>query len=275
MKIYPVVLTIAGSDSGGGAGIQADLKTMSALGAFGTSALTAVTAQNTLGVHALYSIAPPLLAAQIDAVMSDFPVKAVKTGMIGQADAVLVIAALLAKYNPPHLVVDPVMVATSGNILMDNATVARMKKELFPLACLVTPNLNEAAVLSGCPVHTMDDMLIAAKRIALLGCRAVLVKGGHRFDNEMTDVLWMEDTQQSYVFSSKRIETRNLHGTGCSLSAAIATLLALGASLPQAVELAKEYITSAIEAGKDIQTGQGNGAINHFFDPVKLRIITE
>jgi hydroxymethylpyrimidine/phosphomethylpyrimidine kinase len=271
MDTYPVILTIAGSDSGGGAGIQADLKTMSALGAFGTSAITAVTVQNTLGVKAIHSVPLDILKAQIDAVLTDFTVRAVKIGMVDNLDVVSVIVNAIKEYKPPYVVVDPVMVATSGDILIHDNAIDKMKKDLFPVADIITPNISEASILLGRVINNVDEMLLAAKLLSLsFGCKSALVKGGHLEGLDMTDVLWIADEEKIYTFSSEHITTRNLHGTGCSLSSAIATFLAFGEPITQAVQHAKEYVSSAIKAGKDVVVGQGNGPINHFFDPKKL-----
>ena len=273
MQTYPVVLTIAGSDSGGGAGIQADLKTISALGAFGTSAITAITVQNTLGVRAIHSVPFDILEGQIDAVMSDFDVKAIKVGMINHPEVPAIIARAIMKYKPMHVVVDPVMVASSGDALIQEHAIEQLKTKLFPFADIITPNLNEASILLGKMITNPQDMKEAAKSIASLGCKSVLVKGGHLSENEMTDVLWIKEEEKAYYFSSPKINTKNLHGTGCSLSSAIATFLAFEEPLIMAVQHAKEYITQAIEAGKDVKIGHGNGAVNHFFNPQKLKII--
>jgi len=273
MRTYPIILTIAGSDSGGCAGIQADIKTISALGAFATSAITAVTAQNTMGVTAIHTVPFDMLEAQIDAVMSDFKVKAVKIGMINHPKIASVITQAILKYKPPYVVVDPVMVATSGDMLTHHHAIEKMKKELFPLANIITPNLQEASILLGYTIDNVDKMASAAKKLTTLKCKSALIKGGHLSDSDMTDVLWIAGEENVHIFSSKRIETNNLHGTGCSLSSAIATFLAFGETVPEAVRLAKEYVTSAIEAGKDINIGNGNGAVNHFFSPKKLKII--
>ena len=273
MKTYPVVLTIAGSDCGGGAGIQADIKTMSALGVFATSVVTAVTVQNTMGVNGIHDIPCNIVADQIEAVLSDFPVKAIKIGMINQPDLVDVIADAIKKYQIDTVVLDPVMVATSGSKLMQNATVEKLKKELIPLSTIVTPNLYEASVLLGYEVKNVNEMASAAQALGNLGCKSVLIKGGHLRKSKMTDVLWTHDNAEVRTFSMSKIRTKNLHGTGCTLSSAIAVVLALGESIPQAVELAKIYVTFAIEMGKNIQIGQGNGAVNHFAAPKQLRII--
>jgi len=275
MKTYPIVLTIAGSDSGGGAGIQADIKTMSALGAFATSAITAVTAQNTMGVGAIHTVPFDILEAQIDAVMSDFEVNAVKIGMINHPKTVSVIVKAISKYKPPFVVLDPVMIATSGDLLTHQRAVERIKNEIFPLSTIITPNLYEASVLLGYTIDNVENMKSAAKKLTSFKCKSALVKGGHLLDSDMTDILWVEEKQKAYTFSSKRVETNNLHGTGCSLSSAIAVFLALGETIPNAVRLAKKYITSAIDAGNDIKTGNGKGAVNHFFNPKKLKIINK
>jgi hydroxymethylpyrimidine/phosphomethylpyrimidine kinase len=275
MKTYSVVLTIAGSDSGGGAGIQADLKTISALGAYGTSAITAVTVQNTLGVKAIHSIPFDILEAQIDAVMSDFSVTAIKVGMIDQPEVVAVIVNAILKYKPSYVVVDPVMISTNGDILIHDYAIEEMKKKLFPYADIITPNLGEASILLGRMVNNITEMELAAKMLCTsFGCRSALVKGGHLHGAEMTDTLWIAKENKSYTFSSKKINTKNLHGTGCSLSSAIATFLAFGESIPQAVQYAKDYITLAIKSGKNITIGHGNGPVNHFFKPQKIKIIT-
>jgi hydroxymethylpyrimidine/phosphomethylpyrimidine kinase len=273
-ETYPVVLTIAGSDSGGGAGIQADLKTISALGAFGTSAITAVTAQNTLGIKAVHSIPLDILEGQIDAVMNDFPVKAIKIGMVDQPEVVSVIVNAILRHKPPHVVVDPVMIATSGDILIHDYAIEKMKKELFCCADIITPNLSEASILLGRMINNIKEMELAARSLSSsFGCKSVLIKGGHLQSSTMTDVLWTVQEEKTYTFSSKKVDTKNLHGTGCSLSSAIATFLAFGESIPQAVQHAKDYITSAIEAGKDIEIGQGHGPVNHFYEPKKLKTV--
>jgi len=273
MKTYPVVLTIAGSDSGGGAGIQADIKTMSALGAFAASAITAVTVQNTLGVSGIHDVPCEVVEAQIEAVLSDFPVKALKIGMINQVDLVDAIARAVKKYSIKNVVLDPVMVATSGDKLMQNSTIEKLKKELFPLSTIITPNLYEAGILLNKKIVSIEEMIRAAKKLCSLGCQSALVKGGHLDKTEMTDVLYDAQEDRIYIYSARQVQTKNLHGTGCTLSSAIASFLAFGEPLPKAVQLAKDYISAAIKAGKDIEIGKGNGAVNHFFNPVKLQII--
>jgi len=260
-----VVLTIAGSDSGGGAGIQADIKTISALGGFATSAITAITAQNTMGVSGIYDIPCNIVAEQIEAVLSDFSVKAVKIGMLNQPDLVEVIASTIKKYQIDNVVLDPVMVATSGDKLMQDSVIEKLKTELFPLSTVITPNLYEASVLLNKKIVSIEEMKIAVKELCGFGCKSALVKGGHLENNTMTDVLYFAPKDEFYTFSAPCIETKNLHGTGCTLSSAIAAFLAFDHSLSQAVQLAKEYISAAIEAGKDKRLGKGNGPVEHFF----------
>lgn len=252
-------LTIAGSDSGGGAGIQADLKTFSALGVFGTSALTAITAQNTLGVTAVFELPPELVAAQIDAVLSDIGADAVKTGMIANAEIIRVVAAKIREHGVTALVVDPVMVATSGDRLLREDAVTALKSDLLPLATVVTPNLPEAAVLVGREITTLDDMRDAARAIVGLGARSVVVKGGH-LDGDAIDVFF--DGNAFAELPSKRINTTSTHGTGCTLASAIAALLARGEPLPAAVSAAKAYVTAAIE--RSYPLGHGHGPVHHF-----------
>nr|7R8Y_A Chain A, Phosphomethylpyrimidine Kinase [synthetic construct]7R8Y_B Chain B, Phosphomethylpyrimidine Kinase [synthetic construct] len=258
--MMPVALTIAGSDSGGGAGIQADLKTFSALGVYGMSVITAVTAQNTLGVQGVHDIPPELVAAQIDAVFEDLRVDAVKTGMLSNAEIVEAVAEALRRYGVRPLVVDPVMVAKSGDPLLAPDAVEALKERLFPLATIITPNLPEAEVLLGRPIRTEEEMEEAARRLLALGPKAVLLKGGHLEGEEAVDLL--ADGEGIHRFSAPRVQTRNTHGTGCTLSAAIAAHLARGHDLPEAVREAKAYLTGAIKAAPSI--GHGHGPVNHF-----------
>lgn len=266
---YPVVLTIAGSDSGGGAGIQADLKTFSALGCFGTSAITAVTVQNTLGVSAIHSIPPEIVAGQIKAVLDDIKPDAIKIGMVHSAELAVAIASVLKDYAAIPVIFDPVMVATSGDKLIENGTIDCLKQVLFPLAVLVTPNLDEAVLLAEMPINNVEDMKIAADRIFSFGCEAVLVKGGHLKGKQLFDV-YLDKSGQKQIFESEAIDTNNTHGTGCSLSSAIAAFTARKLDLIPAIAEAKIYIHQAIESGKDVKTGEGNGPLNHFFNPEKL-----
>jgi hydroxymethylpyrimidine/phosphomethylpyrimidine kinase len=254
----PKALTIAGSDSGGGAGIQADLKTFAAFRVFGMSVLTAVTAQNSVGVHGVHNVPPEFVARQIDAVLSDFGADAVKIGMLSTAGIVSAVADRLRAHAAENIVLDPVMIAKSGDLLLQPDARAALAKELLPLAMVVTPNLHEASALAGMPVETEEDMEEAARRIALLGPRSVLVKGGHLKD-VATDLLW--DGRELVRFPGPRLESTSTHGTGCTLSSAIAAGLARGSSLRDAVHEAKAYVTEAIRAG--FQAGHGVGALWH------------
>ncbi len=261
-------LTIAGSDSGGGAGIQADLKTFHSFGVFGTSAIAALTAQNTRGVVAIHDVPASFVAAQIDAVLSDIPVAAAKTGMLSRPDTVEAVADRLRAHSLRALVVDPVMVAKSGARLLSEDAVTALRRALLPLALLVTPNAAEAQVLAGGPpVRTRADMEDAARRIADLGPRAVLLKGGHLAiePGVALDLLHLRDTGESIEFRAPRQDPRHTHGTGCTLSAAIAAGLALGKPLPEAVAIAKDFLTRALAAG--IAPGSGHGCPDHRVRP--------
>ena len=255
------LLTIAGSDSSGGAGIQADLKTFAALGTYGMSVITAVTAQNTCGVTMVQNIDLKVVEAQITAVFDDIRVDAVKIGMLSDKEIIKIIAQKLRFYQPPIIVVDPVMVSKSGFQLLAPDACETLIKELLPLATLVTPNLPEATVIVGYEVSNKDDMLKAAKDIITLGAKNVLMKGGHL--QESADVL-LYDGREATWFTGERINTKNTHGTGCTLSSALAANLALGLSLPEAVRKSKEYITIAINNALNI--GSGCGPTHHFFD---------
>ena len=254
-------LTIAGSDCSGGAGIQADLKTMTMNGVFGMSAVTALTAQNTTGVTGISEVSPDFLRQQIDMVFQDIRPDAVKIGMVSSAGLIEAIAERLSAYQAENIVVDPVMVATSGSSLIETDAVATMKEKLLPLATLVTPNIPEAEVLSGLTVRNEEDMLAAAKAISESHGCAVLVKGGHSI-NDANDLLYSQG--QARWFYGKRIDNPNTHGTGCTLSSAIASNLAKGFSLEESVRRAKEYISGALQAMLDL--GKGRGPMNHAFD---------
>ncbi|WP_298816757.1 bifunctional hydroxymethylpyrimidine kinase/phosphomethylpyrimidine kinase [Chloroflexus sp.] len=255
----PRCLTIAGSDSGGGAGIQADLKTFSALGGYGMSVLTAITAQNTVGVQAVFELPATLVAQQIDSVVTDIGVDAVKTGMLANAEIIAVVAEKARLYRWPHLVVDPVMVAKSGDPLLRSDARAALISLLFPLATVVTPNLPEARALTGLEITTIGEMEQAARAIHAMGPRWIVVKGGH-LEGDSVDVLF--DGERFSYFSSPRIETRHTHGTGCTFASAIAVGLARGLSVPEAVQQAKEYITTALRHAPGL--GQGHGPVHHF-----------
>ncbi|BCO27006.1 hydroxymethylpyrimidine/phosphomethylpyrimidine kinase [Rhodoferax lithotrophicus] len=268
---YPRVLSIAGSDSGGGAGIQADLKTFSALGCFGMTAITALTAQNTCGVRAIHAVPPEMLRDQMDAVLEDIGADAVKVGMLHAPDIVRTVAQAIDRHQLQRVVFDPVMVATSGAKLIDDPAIAVLVTELFPRATLITPNLDEAALLVGRPLHTPQDMALAAAELLACGARAVLLKGGHLAGEVVTDLLLMPGREPLWMHAP-RIHTANTHGTGCTLSSAIAAYLALGASLPDAVQQAREFVRQALQAGASVQTGQGSGPLNHGFAPLPMRL---
>lgn len=255
-----IALTIAGSDSGGGAGIQADLKTFHRFGVFGTSVITAVTAQNTRGVTAWRAMPPELVRDQIDAVAEDLRPRAVKSGMLGDTQVVATVADGLARHRFDAYVLDPVMVATSGDLLLERDAVDAIRTMLLPLATLVTPNLDEAAVLLENPVRTIEDMADTARALVGAGAKAALIKGGHLPGTEVVDVLY--DGSSVREFRRPRIETRNLHGTGCTLSAAIASGLALDRDLTAAVSDALEFVHRAIASAPGL--GSGHGPLNHW-----------
>ena len=269
---YVRVLSIAGSDSGGGAGIQADLKTFAALGCFGMTAITAITAQNTQGVRAIHGIPPDMLRAQIDAVVEDIGVDAVKIGMLHSPEVAQVVADAVRRHRLPHVVLDPVMVATSGDRLMADATVQVLVRELFPLAEVITPNLDEAALLLGHAIEGAGALDAAARELLALGAPAVLLKGGHLAGDTVIDVL-IDAAGQTTRLQAPRIATPNGHGTGCTLSSAIAAHLALGLPLAEAASAARSYILGAIAAGAAVRTGHGAGPLNHGYAPVAQRIL--
>ena len=259
----PIALTIAGSDSSGGAGIQADLKTFAALGVYGASAITALTAQNTRGVSGIYPVPAAFVAAQIDAVFGDLDVKAVKIGMVAQLASIEAIAAALARWSPAPVVLDPVMVATSGDRLLSPDAVAGLRAKLIPRAALLTPNLPEAAALLDEPVASGEAAIAdQGRRLLALGCPAVLIKGGHGQGPESID--YLVTASGAIALPAPRIATDNTHGTGCSLSSAIAALLAKGEALEAAVRQAKAWISAAIAAADRLKVGHGHGPIHHF-----------
>ena len=272
MNRYPTILTIAGSDSSGGAGIQADLKTFSALGGYGLSAITALTAQNTRGVRAILPVPADFLKEQLLAVLEDITIDAVKIGMIGTVENALVIADIITHFKPGFVVIDPVMASSSGTKLIQDEMISVLWENLFPLADLITPNIDEAGMLLSMKINSVEDMKEAAAEMVGKGCRAVLLKGGHMVSEQLFDVL-AQIEQEPLIFESFYIASDNLHGTGCTLSSAIAAFMAKGNSLPESIIFAKEYISQAIEAGKDAKTGKGNGPLNHFFDPVPLQTL--
>jgi hydroxymethylpyrimidine/phosphomethylpyrimidine kinase len=258
-----IAVTIAGSDSGGGAGIQADIKTFSALGVYGASVITALTAQNTRGVQGILDVPPEFIARQMHSVFSDLSVGAVKIGMLSQPAVIEAVAAGLDRYRVTNVVLDPVMVAASGDRLLASDAIDGLRRLLIPRALVVTPNLPEAAAILDEPMaRDESDMRRQGERIAALGAQAVLVKGGHAEGAESVDILVSASGVQR--FAAPRIETRNTHGTGCTLSSAIAAELAKGASLTDAVTAAKAYISAAIAASHGIDIGEGHGPVHHF-----------
>jgi hydroxymethylpyrimidine/phosphomethylpyrimidine kinase len=264
---YLRVLTIAGSDSGGGAGIQADLKTIASLGCYGMTAITAITAQNTLGVTAIHGIPPEILKAQLQAVLDDIGVDAVKIGMLHSPEIVEVVAWAIDHYKLDNVVLDPVMVATSGDTLVGQDTVKVLVRELFGRAVVVTPNLDEAALLLGHSIGSIAALDQAALDLLSLGARNALLKGGHLAGDDLVDVLAQPNLALTHL-QSKRIDSRNVHGTGCTLSSAIACFLALGLDLPDAVGQARDYILRAIAKGANVRTGHGHGPLNHGHAPI-------
>ena len=259
----PIALTIAGSDSSGGAGIQADLKSFAAFGVYGASVITALTAQNTQGVRGIHPVPSDFVTAQLEAVFDDLDVLAVKIGMVAQPATIEAIAAGLSRWKPKHVVLDPVMVATSGDRLLSEQAIERLRSDLFPLATLITPNLLEAAALLEENVAANEAAIAAqGRRLLALGARAVLIKGGHGQGSESIDYLFTADDVMA--FPAPRIPTKNTHGTGCSLSSAIAANLAKGEPLEQAVGHAKTWISAAIAAADSLGVGKGHGPIHHF-----------
>ncbi|WP_313614982.1 bifunctional hydroxymethylpyrimidine kinase/phosphomethylpyrimidine kinase [Agrobacterium sp.] len=257
-----IALTIAGSDSGGGAGIQADIKTFSALGTYAASVLTAITAQNTKGVTAVEDISVPIIVAQMDAVFSDLDVNAVKIGMVSRSQTIQAIAERLQHYQR-KVVLDPVMVATSGDRLLQQDAIETLREVLLPLASIVTPNLPEAALLTGLPIATdQAGKARQAESILKAGASAVLIKGGHGSGPESTDILF--DGNEMHAFTAPRIATTNDHGTGCTLAAAVTAHIAKGHSLTEAVQLSKDYLQKALIASASLSVGHGRGPVHHF-----------
>lgn len=267
MRTYYPTLTIAGSDSSGGAGIQADIKTMSAIGCYAMSAITSITAQNTTGVRSIMPVSPEVVADQIDMVMTDIPPLAIKVGMLCNAEVASAVAERLEHYRPQNLIVDPVMVSTSGSMLLEKDAVEVLTKRIFPLAELVTPNQMETKALTG-----SSDTAEQIESLRRLGCRNILIKGGDTDRTDIkVDILHLSATGETIELKADAIDTKNSHGTGCTLSSAIASYLALGYQLKEAVSMAKLYVTHALEAGSWITTGRGHGPVNHFFSPRRLK----
>ncbi|MES2878017.1 MAG: bifunctional hydroxymethylpyrimidine kinase/phosphomethylpyrimidine kinase [Pseudomonadota bacterium] len=268
---YPRVLSIAGSDSGGGAGIQADLKTFSALGCYGMTAITALTAQNTCGVRAIHGVPPQMLRDQIDAVLEDIGADAVKIGMLHAPDIVRTVAEAIDRHSLKNVVFDPVMVATSGAALIDDTAVDVLVRELFPRVAVITPNLDEAALLVGRPLTSAQDMEQAALALLDQGARAILLKGGHLPGDAVIDLLVTNNGEKIWM-QAARIHSPNTHGTGCTLSSAMAAHLALGATLVDAVQLARTFVRDALQAGAQVRTGQCGGPLNHAHAPMTMRL---
>jgi hydroxymethylpyrimidine/phosphomethylpyrimidine kinase len=265
LRQYCKVLTIAGSDSGGGAGIQADLKTFSAIGCYGMSVITALTAQNTQGVNAIHAVPQAFAVEQIEAVLSDIGADAIKIGMLYSAELIEAVAQALKKHGARKIVLDPVMVAQSGDKLLQEDAIEAIKTHLMPLADVVTPNIPEASVLCGRPLTQWSDIESAAETLAKYGSRSILIKGGHGDERKSTDLLFLSGEGRFVSLEADRIETRNNHGTGCTLSSAIASYLAKGNDIEKSVQMAKEFINHAITAGAHYKIGHGHGPVHHFF----------
>lgn len=267
MKTYRTALSIAGSDCSGGAGIQADIKTMSAFGVYAMTAITAITVQNTLGVTDVQGIRPDIVAGQIDAVYRDIRPDAVKIGMLFSPDIVAAVADALERNKARNIVLDPVMIATSGDPLIDDEAIELIKRHLLPMSRIITPNVNEARALSG-----TDDTTLQIKALRALGAHDILLKGGDKSSDSdtSTDYLSLEGSDNIMRLSNERVITANTHGTGCTLSSAIASCLALGMSMRDSVIAAKEYISAALRNGADVTIGHGHGPVNHLFEPRRL-----
>jgi hydroxymethylpyrimidine kinase/phosphomethylpyrimidine kinase/thiamine-phosphate diphosphorylase len=263
---FPRVLTIAGSDSGGGAGIQADIKSISANGCFAASAITAITAQNTLGVNAVEGLSIDIIEGQIEAVLSDIGADSVKIGMLHSSEVVHSVARMLRKYRITNVVLDPVMVSTSGHKLIEDSAIEVLKSELMPMARVITPNIPEAEILLGETIEKQGDLPDAARRLAEMYGVSVLLKAGHLVDDELIDIFYNRETHETVELSARRIDTRNTHGTGCTLSSAFAAQLAKGLSLTEAARTAKQYINQAIIHGANQNIGHGHGPVNHFYN---------
>lgn len=260
----PIALSIAGSDSSAGAGIQADIKTFAALGVYGCSVITALTAQNTQGVQAIFAVTPHFVTSQIESIFSDMTINAVKVGMLSDVGIVNAIARAIQQYSPKFLVVDTVMVATSGCVLLQQEAIDSLKSQLIPKATIITPNLPEAAILLGIKrAESLTDMIKTVESLMALGSKTVLLKGGHLAGNEAIDLFY--DGHTLHQLASPWINTRNTHGTGCTLSSAITALLAKGYTLEEAVNTAKEYISGAISHANELDIGQGCGPVHHFY----------
>lgn len=268
MKQYTKTLTIAGSDSGGGAGIQADLKTFSALGCYGMSVITAITAQNTETVSGIKAADSTIVEQQIDAVLDDIGADAIKIGMLFSAEIIEAVAGRLSAHKSKKIMLDPVMVSKSGDKLLKDDAIETMVEKLFPLVTLITPNIAETNVLTGMEISTEEQLNEAAERLFETGAQNILLKGGHLKGDESADLLFSKENgkTEKYRFTSERIKTKNTHGTGCTFSSAIAAYLAHNCELNEAVRFAKQYVHSAIKNGAEYSLGSGHGPLNHFFD---------
>ena len=278
-KSYPKVLSIAGSDSSGGAGIQADLKTFSALGVYGATAITAITAQNTQGVNSQFALEPQMVYDQIAAVMDDIEPSVVKIGMLSNTAIVEAVAKALHDYRPSFIVLDPVIVSSTGHRLLSIEAQETIKEKLIPIADLLTPNIPEMKALTDSSLLSLEEKKEAAQQLFNLGAKAILLKGGHEEGEVKTDVLFVsqqttDNGQQTLsMFTSETVVTKNTHGTGCTLSSAIAAFIARGLSLEDAISEAKNYVTEAIRAGADVKIGKGIGPVNHAFNPQKMIVL--
>ena len=278
-KSYPKVLSVAGSDSSGGAGIQADIKTFSALGVYGATAITAITAQNTQGVNSQFALEPQMVYDQIAAVMDDIEPSVVKIGMLSNTAIVEAVAKALHDYKPSFIILDPVIVSSTGHRLLSIEAQETIKEKLIPIADLLTPNIPEMKVLTDSSLSSLEEKKEAAQQLFNLGAKAILLKGGHEEGEMKTDVLFVsqqstDNGQQTLsMFTSKTVVTKNTHGTGCTLSSAIAAFIARGLSLADAISEAKNYVTEAIRAGADVNIGNGIGPVNHFFNPQKMIVL--
>lgn len=262
---YKRVLTIAGSDSGGGAGIQADLKTIAANGCYGMSAITAITIQNTVGVSDVHPIPEAIIGGQIESVLSDIGADAIKIGMLHSSAVILTIIGSLQKFDIRNIVLDPVMVSTSGHQLIQDEAIELLKNKLIPLTRVITPNIPEAEILLGQKISKQEDLKTCIKKLSYNGKVSVLLKAGHLIENTLTDVFYNAETDEILELSSQRVFTNNTHGTGCTFSSALASQLALGLNLNDAVHKAKEYINATIVAGTDYKIGHGHGPVHHFY----------
>jgi hydroxymethylpyrimidine/phosphomethylpyrimidine kinase len=265
IKTKPCVLTIAGSDSSGGAGIQADIKVISATGCYAASVITALTAQNTLGVQAIHDITPDFVQQQLDSVFNDLKIRSVKIGMLHNAKIIAVVSSALQKFKPNYVVLDPVMTSKNGCELIDPHTIPLLREMIFPYVTLITPNLIEAELLLDIKIHTSSEQELAAIKLGNQFKVNVLIKGGHLDGQQASDVLYLYESTACYWYHADRIDSKNTHGTGCSLSSAIASYLAKNYSLKDAIDHAKKYLTKAIEFGTTLQIGRGCGPVDHFY----------